>query len=152
MLFSASKRYVWIGYITLAKSHLFHTSKVCIIWPASGILKGSFWNISVLNPTHYLDTLFSHERITAWTRFWLVLKQATGGFILKHKTKNWSMIPPTTLSSTTYNFSTGTEEIKNIPRTIGGATIPAYIWTFQYPQRTCVQLADPTVWRERMLA
>lgn len=39
----------------------------------------------------------------------------------------------------------GLRETKNIPRKIGGATNPAYFRTFQYPQRTCVQLADPTV-------
>lgn len=118
----------------MPKSHLFHTSKVCTISPEAGLWKAYFWNTSFLKPQLCLPNSFPMPGSQLRQVFLWILKKAAKGFILKHRTKNWSMIHlaasillPTTSS-----------------RTTGEGTSPAYVQTPQYPLRTCLQCADPT--------
>lgn len=119
--------------IYLVKSHLFHTCEVCTIWPEAGIVKGLFWNTSFLKPHPPPLTFFPflskvHNSDEA------------KGFILKHQTKNWRMIH---LAASILLLTTSSRT--------GESISPAYVQTLQYPQRTWLQCADPTVIKQWML-
>lgn len=59
---------------------------------------------------------------------------------LKHQTKNWSMIH---LAASILLLTTSSRT--------GESISPAYVQTLQYPQRTWLQCADPTVIKQWML-
>lgn len=154
MLFSASTGYMQKGYIIPSQ-----VTSISHMWSIYNLTRtrnceGLILKHKLLKPhppttsLHHMDTLFSHERFTAWTTFLVSSQISSKRLYSKASNQELEHDSPCSSNSTT-QFWTQFNNSSSSRRTEG--TSRAYIQTLQYPQRICLQCADPIVWKQCML-